>query len=178
MNWNCFHWWILRTGWFLRGFQVQKWLRNWKNEDDGIYRNLTKFGGISTHVKISPIEDILLAVRLFSENPIIFGWYPGNSGIIYRAVTRRGPNKLWKFFTLDTVARRSSPRWNFHRYQVADTYRSLHRDYVNRSTLGYVAIFNLLPDVVFVFDDEKLPISVQSFQTNLTRLLRVAIDGE
>ena len=71
------------------------------------------------------------------------------------------------------------PRWHFHRYQLNDTYRALHRDYINRSVLGYVSIFNLLPDVVFVYEDEQIPISVQSFQKNRTRFLRFVscLDG-
>ena len=95
-----------------------------------------------------------------------------NLGVIYRAVTRRGPSKLWDFFQLDTSARRTSPRWNFHRFRVLDPYRSLQRDYINRSALGFVSLFNLLPDCVFINGEEKLPISVKSFQSKLTSLLR------
>ena len=97
-----------------------------------------------------------------------------NSGVVYRAVLRRCPKKLHKFFVLDTSVLRSSPRFSFHKYQVSDPYRELHRDYVNRSTLGYISIFNLLPDVCFVMDGEQLPISVKAFQQNLTSLLRLA----
>ena len=95
-----------------------------------------------------------------------------NLGVIYRAVLRRGPKKLWKFFALDSTSRRTSPRFSFHRYQVLDSYRELHRDYINRSTLGYVSVFNLLPDACFIMDGEQLPISVKTFQQNLTNLLR------
>ena len=50
----------------------------------------------------------------------------------------------------------------------------LNREYVNRSVLGHVGIFNVLPNVVFVCDGESIPISVKQFQCNLTRLLRLA----
>ena len=96
-----------------------------------------------------------------------------NLGVVYRAVLRRGPKKLWPFFTLDNTSRRSSPRFSFHRYQVSDRYRELHRDYINRSTLGYISIFNILPDACFVMEGEQLPISVKAFQQNLTKLLRL-----
>ena len=55
---------------------------------------------------------------------------------------------------------------------MRDRYRELHRDYINRSTLGYISVFNILPDCVFVVAGEKLPISVKDFQHNLTCLLR------
>ena len=96
-----------------------------------------------------------------------------NLGVVYRPVLRRGPRKLWPFFTLDNSSRRSSPRFSFHRYQVLDRYRELHRDHINRSTLGYISIFNALPDACFVMEGEQLPISVKAFQQNLTRLLRL-----
>ena len=75
---------------------------------------------------------------------------------------------------MDTSIRRSSPRFGIHRYQVQDNHRELQRDYINRSIFGYIAIFNLLPDVVFLSNDEPVPISVQTFQKNLTMLLRIA----
>ena len=120
----------------------------------------------------------LVAFQQFNLAPLCARRDIANLGIIFRAVTRRGPKKLWPFFTLDNASRRSSPRWRFHRFQVADTYRALNRDYINRSTLGYIGIFNLLPDVVFVDEDGHLPISVQSFQRNLTRLLRTVSVSE
>ena len=97
-----------------------------------------------------------------------------NLGVVYRAALRKGPKKLWQFFILDSSNRRCAPRFSFDRYQVCDRYRELHRDDVNRSTLGYISIFNLLPDVCFVMDGEQLPISVKAFQQNLTSLLRLA----
>ena len=73
-----------------------------------------------------------------------------NLGIIYRAAMRRGPKQLQKLFVLDVSSlRRVSPRHASHRYQVRDNFRCLHRDYINRSTLGYIGVFNLLPEVVF-----------------------------
>jgi hypothetical protein len=62
---------------------------------------------------------------------------------------------------------------------MLDEYRSLHRDYINWSTLGYVSVFNLLPDAVFVMEGEKLPLSVQLFQRNLSHFLKlVSLENE
>ena len=49
--------------------------------------------------------------------------------------------------------RRSSPRRDLHYLQVVDSVRDLHRDYLNRSTFGYVAIFNVLPEIVLTSSD-------------------------
>ena len=51
---------------------------------------------------------------------------------------------------------------------------------MNRSTLGYISVFNLLPDCVFVVAGAKLPISVKDFQSNLASFLRFvcSIDGD
>ena len=117
---------------------------------------------------MSPLD----AFTVYNLAPLCARRDISNLGIIYRALTRRGPKKLWNLFHLDTQVRRTSPRWQIHRYQARDDYRCLHREYLNRSTFGYVSVFNLLPDAVFVFGDEKLPISVKCFQQNLTRLLR------
>ena len=52
--------------------------------------------------------------------------------------------------------------------------RALGRDYLDRSTFGYVAVFNLLPECLFHDGEQELPISVTAFQTNLNRFLKFA----
>ena len=82
-------------------------------------------------------------------------------------------------FKLSGSALRSSPRRPSHRFQVIDATRVLCRDYLDRSTFGYVAVFNLLPECVFhTEDDAVFPISVNSFQSNLTSRLKSASNHE
>ena len=96
-----------------------------------------------------------------------------NLGIIFRAVTKRGPHQLRSLFRLSGSFSRSSPRRPPHRYVVVDSTRVLCRDYLDRSTFGYVAVFNLLPECVFHSDDDAVfPVSVSVFQSNLTSLLK------
>ena len=123
-----------------------------------------------TNVGFSNVE----ALRIYNLVPLSCRRDISNLGIIYRAITKRGPKKLWKFFKLDNTSRRTSPRWNFHRYQISDVYRNLHRDYINRSTFGYIQVFNLLPDVVFMMEGEQIAISVKDLQRNLNNLLKMA----
>ena len=84
-------------------------------------------------------------------------------GIIYRAITNRGPLQLRNLSQLDIASRRSSPRWRTHSYQVLDTTTHLHRDYLNRSTFGYVRIFDILPEIVFYDVDYDVPVPVCVF---------------
>ena len=78
-------------------------------------------------------------------------------------------------FRLSGSFSRSSPRRPSHRFQVCDTTRVLGRDYLDRSCFGYVAVFNLLPECVFHSEDDAVfPVSVSSFQSNLTVLLKSA----
>ena len=93
-----------------------------------------------------------------------------NLGIIFRAITRRGPKQLRLLFKLSCSHTRSSPRFPSHRYQVLDEIRNLNRDYLDRSTYGYIAIFNMLPECMFHCDEQVLPISVSEFQSNLNKL--------
>ena len=98
-----------------------------------------------------------------------------NLGVIFRAITKRRSHKLRSFFKLSLSSSRSSPRRPSHRYQVIDATRALNRDYLDRSTFGYVAVFNLLPECASHFeDDEVFPISGSSFQSNLIVLLEAA----
>ena len=101
-----------------------------------------------------------------------------NLGIILRAISGRGPAHFKRFFVRDFNQRRRTPRRSFHRFQVLDSYRSLQRDYINRSTLGYISTFNLLPERVFEHEDLGI-ISVSDFQHNLSSLAKeMMIDME
>ena len=102
-----------------------------------------------------------------------------NLGIIFRAVTNRGPHQLRYLFRLSGSFSRSSPRRPSHRYIVTDATRALCRDYLDRSTFGYVAVFNILPECVFHSEDDAVfPVSVSTFQLNLTFLLKSASNHE
>ena len=96
-----------------------------------------------------------------------------NLGIPYRAILRRGPRQLQELFSLDLTVRRTTPRRRVHRYQMVDSTRHLGRDYLDRSTFGYVGVFNLLPDVVFSSFDYEGVIPVGEFQKNLNKLLKL-----
>ena len=122
------------------------------------------------HLNVSPYE----ALHVFNLSPLSTRRDIANLGVIYRAAIRRGPKQLQEFFKLDVVLRRSSPRRELHQYQVVDSVRGLHREYLNRSTFGYVAIFNILPEIVFSSAEFDLPIPVKEFQKNLSRLVRRA----
>ena len=115
------------------------------------------------------------ALRRFNLAPLCCRRDIANLGIVYRAAIRRGPKQLQKFFVLESSSfRRVSPRLPLHQFQVRDSFRNLHRDYINRSTFGYIGVFNLLPEVVFHDSEGTIPISISSFQKNLTVLLKVA----
>ena len=92
--------------------------------------------------------------------------------MIYRAILRRGPKQLQQLFQRDISSRRSSPRFVCHNFQVIDNTRNLNRDFLDRSTFGYVAIFNLLPQAVFESSEFDQPIPVKEFQRNLNNLLK------
>ena len=97
-----------------------------------------------------------------------------NLGIIFRSGTKRGPLRLRSLFKLSASTSRVSPRRPLHRYQVIDVTRGLGRDYLDRSTFGYVAVFNLLPECLFHDGEQELPIAVTAVQTNLNRFLKFA----
>ena len=81
---------------------------------------------------------LLDALHAFNLAPLSSRRDMANLGILYRVVTRRGPRQLQELFMLDRNVRRSSPRRDVHRFQIVDETRDLHRDYLNRSTFGYV----------------------------------------
>lgn len=106
-----------------------------------------------------------VALHFYNLAPLITRRDVANLGIIYRAVIHRGPKQLRELFKLDSVTRRSSPRCELHYFQVVDSVRDLHRDYLNRSTFGYVAIFNVLPEIVFTSSEFEQPMPVKEFKT-------------
>ena len=70
---------------------------------------------------------------------------------------------------------RRSERRHYNRFQLDDRFRELQRDYLNRSTLGYIAVFNMPPDAVFGGCYVGEFITVKEFQHNLMVFLRAAI---
>ena len=86
------------------------------------------------------LEELGLSLR---DSLIDFGLAPlptrrdiAMLGIIHRAVLRKGPKQLRELFALDAGRRRSARER--HPRQVCDPYEMLHRDYINRSVLGYI----------------------------------------
>ena len=90
-----------------------------------------------------------------------------NLGIIHRAILGLGPRQLQKFFQLSHNPEpvRSLRYTRYHDRQVLDPFRPLHRDYINRSTLGYIAIYNWLPNWVVCAE------SVSCFQGRLQSMM-------
>ena len=78
-----------------------------------------------------------------------------------------GPSQFRLFFVKDlSPAHRYVLRGTrSHSNQLLDPYRALHRDYINRSVLGYIAIYNLLPQWAVASE------SVQIFQSRLQNIL-------
>ena len=118
------------------------------------------------------------ALHQFNLAPLGVRCDIANLGIIYRAISRRGPRKLRDFFQLNRISRRSSVRFPLHSYQVLDNTRELHRDYLDRSTFGYIGIFNLLPAVVFVSLDYEGFIPDNEFQWSLNKLVKLASNAD
>ena len=112
------------------------------------------------------------ALQSFNLAPLSIRRDMANLGIIYRALLRQGPRQLQGLFRVDIRDRRSSRRRQMHEFQVLDETRCLNRDYLDRSTFGYVAIFNLLPAVVFHSVEFESPIPVKEFQKNLNNLVK------
>ena len=88
--------------------------------------------------------------------------------IIHRAVIGRGPDHFRSFFQLDPNPPRHSSRLGrpIHKHQLLDPFEALHRDYINRSVLGYIWVYNLLPDEIV------RSTSVKCFQSGLQRILK------
>ena len=69
-------------------------------------------------------------------------------GVIHRAVIGEGPKQFHSLFLPETTASRAIPRRRRHGRQLQDPYSQLHRDYLNRSLLGYIWIYNWLPEQI------------------------------
>ena len=86
-------------------------------------------------------------------------------GVACRAVLRKGPPQLHRFFKL-REPRRETRSADWHRRQL-ETYRDEdHLEVVRRSVLGLVEVFNLLPTAVV--ESTK---TVRSFQAQLQKLV-------
>ena len=89
-------------------------------------------------------------------------------GIIHRAVLGQGPFQLQSFFMKDPEPPVSKTRLGKRRHhlQLLDLYSSFHKDYLDRSVLGYIWIYNLLPSAVVEAR------SVKAFQQQLQSILK------
>ena len=92
--------------------------------------------------------------------------------VIHRALLHQGPEVLQKFFSLDSTPPRHSARLgqSTRTHYVKDLYEPLHRDYLNRSVLGYIWVYNLLPDRVVHAT------TTRNFQTVLQSILKTVAD--
>ena len=108
-----------------------------------------------------PILDALLH---FNLAPLATRRDMANLGIIHRAVLGKGPSVIRPFFLLDPSPPRSAHRR--HARQLLDPYRDMHRGYLNRSVLGHIVVYNLLPARVVS------ETSVKSFQSALASFLK------
>ena len=88
--------------------------------------------------------------------------------IIHRAVIGKGPGHFHFFFQLDPNPPRHSSRLGrpAHDRQLLDPFEALYRDYINRSVLGYIWVYNLLPEEII------RSTSVKCFQSDLQKMLK------
>ena len=67
-------------------------------------------------------------------------------GLIHRTLLGLGPVHFQEWFRLDDTVRRHSLRLGArHNRQLSDPFRPLGRDYLNRSIVGYIKVYNELP---------------------------------
>ena len=57
-----------------------------------------------------------------------------------------------------------------HNREIADPYTELNKDYINRSALGYIWVYNMLPEGVARHSSTK------AFQSALQRLVKSAAE--
>ena len=96
-------------------------------------------------------------------------------GIIHRAALGQGPAQLQYFFHRETRAGKLRTRlqWSRHEWQLHEYKDGHHTDYIGRSSLGLVSVYNLLPWNTVVMDD------VSKFQGALQNLVKErAIAGD
>ena len=67
-------------------------------------------------------------------------------GVIHRCVLGKAPLELAQFFTLEPHTARQTRHTRSHSRRVAEVSEQLHRDYLSRSALGYIHVYNSLPD--------------------------------
>ena len=90
-----------------------------------------------------------------------------NLGIIHRSLPGKGPEHFHSFFVLDNSSQYYGTRSRSpHARYLRDPYRGMGRDYLNRGLLGYIAVYNLLPDFAIEARD------VKTFQSRLSRMLK------
>ena len=89
-------------------------------------------------------------------------------GVIHRAALGEGPKQLQSFFfaATRTGGRRTRLQCNRHFRQLHEYKDGHHTDYIGRSILGLVSIYNLLPWSVVTAD------GVSKFQTALQNLVK------
>ena len=92
-------------------------------------------------------------------------------GVIHRAVLCQGPSQLQDFFIEESVPMRSMSRRPRHDRQLQDLSGPLRRDYLNRSLLGYVWIYNWLPEKIVTSS------SVQKFQSRCQAFLKSCVSS-
>ena len=95
-------------------------------------------------------------------------------GVIHRTVLGLGPQHFKQWFYFDTMERRHSTRLGRrHGRQLADPYWQYGREYLNRSLVGYVSVYNLLPERIVSAT------KVKDFQTLLQDMVKdVAASGD
>ena len=87
------------------------------------------------------------ALLVFNLAPLAMRRDVAMRGVIQGPILKAGPDQLETFFQFGSPpARLGGHAW--HSRHLRDPYRTLNKDYLNRSLLGYVAIYNLLPERV------------------------------
>ena len=89
-------------------------------------------------------------------------------GVIHRAVLGCGPAQLRTFFQGGASPSRVGGR-SWHHRHVSDPFSSYDRDYVNRSLVDYIWVYNLLPERIVC------AASVKEFQSLCNELLKSRI---
>ena len=89
-------------------------------------------------------------------------------GVVHRAVLGCGPVQLRGFFERSDPPYRLGGR-SWHGRHIRDSFSQLDREYVNRSLLGYIWVYNLLPEEIV------RAATVKDFQSSCQRLLKERI---
>ena len=125
--------------------------KSYPREATGIYHaSTTVLSGIdkvqARMQRIAGIDD-LEALFNFNLAPLTTRRDIAMLGIIHRAVIGKGPVHLHKFFRRGepTYAARTRLQFRRHDMQLVEYRNGDHTDYVKRSILGLVSVYNLLP---------------------------------